>query len=224
MLPYRTNLGLSRHRGFTLVELSIGLVVMALVGGALASFTIGVARGWQASGGSQSASLSSAAATMRIQQIVRNARLTGKCDTGALDGSSAAAVLLWMDDSNNDGVIEENECALLEYDAASRSILKRTIPAGGPTTSMNYATFSSSSTLIAYFRNDATVTQPIARDVDGATFFANAGNGTTDLPTLEFCLKFQQTQSNANGATQIVGSPLIGYGVATVRTPLQRPS
>jgi hypothetical protein len=195
-----------------------------MVGGALATFTLSVAQGWQASGGAQSTSLSSAATTLRIQQIVRNTRLTGKCNTGALDGSSSAAVLLWMDDTNSDGVIQENECAMLEYDSTSRCIIKRTLPSSGSTASMNYATFSSSSTVLANFRGDATVTQPVARDIDGAVFYANAGNGTTDLPSLEFSLKFQRTQTSSNGETQTVGSPLIGYGVATVRTPLQRPS
>jgi hypothetical protein len=207
-----------------LVELCLGLLATAMVGIALASFTVSIAQGWEASGGAQSTSLSSAAATLRIQEIVRNARLTGKCNTGALDGSSSAAVLLWLEDTNADGVIEENECAMLEYDASSRCIIKRTVPSSGSTASMNWATFSSSSTVIANFRGDATVTQPVARDIDGAVFYANAGDGTTDLPTLEFSLKFQRTTTRSDGSTQTVGSPLIGYGVATVRTPLQRPS
>jgi hypothetical protein len=150
--------------------------------------------------------------------------LTGKCNTGALDGSSSAAVLLWLEDTNADGVIEENECAMLEYDASSRCIIKRTVPSSGSTASMNWATFSSSSTVLSNFRGDATVIQPVARDIDGAVFYANAGDGTTDLPTLEFSLKFQRTTTRSDGSTQTVGSPLIGYGVATVRTPLQRPS
>jgi hypothetical protein len=207
-----------------LVELCLGLLATAMVGIALASFTVSIAQGWEASGGAQSTSLSSAAATLRIQEIVRNARLTGKCNTGALDGSSSAAVLLWLEDTNADGVIEENECAMLEYDASSRCIIKRTVPSSGSTASMNWATFSSSSTVLSNFRGDATVIQPVARDIDGAVFYANAGDGTTDLPTLEFSLKFQRTTTRSDGSTQTVGSPLIGYGVATVRTPLQRPS
>jgi hypothetical protein len=207
-----------------LVELCLGLLATAMVGIALASFTVSIAQGWEASGGAHSTSLSSAAATLRIQEIVRNARLTGKCNTGALDGSSSAAVLLWLEDTNADGVIEENECAMLEYDASSRCIIKRTVPSSGSTASMNWATFSSSSTVLSNFRGDATVIQPVARDIDGAVFYANAGDGTTDLPTLEFSLKFQRTTTRSDGSTQTVGSPLIGYGVATVRTPLQRPS
>jgi hypothetical protein len=207
-----------------LVELCLGLLATAMVGIALASFTVSIAQGWEASGGAQSTSLSSAAATLRIQEIVRNARLTGKCNTGALDGSSSAAVLLWLEDTNADGVIEENECAMLEYDASSRCIIKRTVPSSGSTASMNWATFSSSSTVLSNFRGDATVIQPVARDIDGAVFYANAGDGTTDLPTLEFSLQFQRTTTRSDGSTQTVGSPLIGYGVATVRTPLQRPS
>jgi type II secretory pathway pseudopilin PulG len=221
---HSTNLVRPRQRGFTLVELCLGLLATAMIGSALAAFTVTIGKGWQASGGAQSTSLSSAAATLRIQEIVRNARLTGKCDPGALDGSASAAVLLWLEDTNGDGVIQVNECAMIEYDSTSRCIIKRTVPSSGSTASMNYATFSSSSTVLSNFRGDATVTQPVARDIDGALFSANAGDGSTDLPIFEFSLKFQRTQARSNGQTETVGSPLIGYGVAAVRTPLQRPS
>src|SRR3954471_12376899 len=130
MFVDRINFARRRQRGFTLVELSLGLLATAMVMGALAAFTTFVAKGWQESGGVQSLSLSSAAATLRIQEIVRNARLTGQYNAGALDGTSSAAVLLWMDDTNSDGVIQQNECAMLEYDATTRTILKRTVPSG----------------------------------------------------------------------------------------------
>lgn len=220
----RTNLAVSRHRGFTLVELCLGLIATAMVSCALAAFTMSIAKSWQSTGSAQAASLSSAATTMRIEEIVRNSRLTGKYNAGALDGSSSAAVLLWLDDTNGDGAIQENECAMLEYDSASRCILKRTVPSNGSTATLNYATFSSSSTVLSNFRGDATTTQPVARDVDGAVFYANAGDGSTDLPRLEFTIQFQRTQTTSDGGTETVGSPLTSYGVATVRTPLQRPS
>jgi type II secretory pathway pseudopilin PulG len=220
----RNNFARSRRRAFTLVELSLGLLATAMVSAALAAFTVSIAKSWQSTGNAQSASLSSAATTLRIQEIVRNSRLTGKYNAGALDGSSAAAVLLWIDDTNGDGTIQENECAMLEYDSTSRCILKRTVPSNGSTASMNYATFSASSTVLSNFRSEATVTQPVARDVDGAVFYADPGDGSTNLPTLEFSIKFQRTQTLSNGDSETVGSPLISYGVATVRTPLQRPS
>ena len=161
---------------------------------------------------------------MRIQQIVRNARLTGKCNTGAIDGSSAAAVLIWLEDTNGDSTIQNNECALIEYDLVTRSIIKRTVPSGGSATSMNYSTFSSGGSVLTTFRAVATDTRTLASDIDGAVFRADAGDDSTTLPSLEFELKFQRKTTDGDGNTTDVGSPTIGYGVATVRTPLARPS
>jgi hypothetical protein len=159
-----------------------------------------------------------------FQLSVRTARLTGKYNGGALDGSSSAAVVLWLDDTNADGAIETNECALLEYDPSTRSLLYRTVPSTGSTASMTYDTFANGSSVIADMHSAASKTQPVANNLDGAVFYSTPGDGSTDRPMLEFTLKFQRRQDSADNSSEAIGESLVGYGVATVRTPLQRPN
>ena len=113
----RSRIASRRRRGFTFVELVLGMLVTTLVMGAVAALMSAVAQGWTQSAAVTMTATADAQVHLRLQKILRAARQLGYLRTGALDGSSAAqaAVLIWKGDANLDGVPQYSELAILEY-------------------------------------------------------------------------------------------------------------
>src|SRR4051812_41881440 len=93
-----------RGRGFTFVELMIGMVVTALVMTALAALMGAVAQGWRQNATVAASTNLSAQAHLRLQKCLKGVHLIGAVRTGSLDGTSPtnAAMLLWKADSHYD--------------------------------------------------------------------------------------------------------------------------
>src|SRR2546423_9591081 len=106
-----------RPAGFTFVELMIGLVVTALVMGALAGLTTAVAQGWKQGDTTQTTTNVTTQTHLRVKRYLRAARLLGYCEVGSLDNPNCAqaAELFWKGDANADNQIQFSELALLEY-------------------------------------------------------------------------------------------------------------
>ncbi len=110
-------------RGFTFVELMMGMVVTALVLSALSVFVFGVADAWTGSESAQSIFLSGNMAVDHIDRAVRQCTaIDPNATPGNLNNSGApAACMLWHDD-NGDGLIQYSEMSLLQYVPASQTI------------------------------------------------------------------------------------------------------
>src|SRR4051794_4614443 len=190
-----------RARGFTFIELSIGLVITAMVALAAASFAIAMSTAWQRSTTAEASMLSGHQITTRIQQILRSVRYLGACRLGSLStsgGTTEAAILIWRaDDVTVDGKVQTSEMQLLRYehddqDGQGSDAIKlyspwRTNPAGFTDATWTPTDFADVNKIAAFQAKCKSVV--VARAVHGATFAAKGGAAPSPNWTLEFTLK-----------------------------------
>jgi hypothetical protein len=211
----------ARGRGFTFVELCLGLLITTLVMSAMVTFTMAMARSWDASETTQALGLSAAQANQRLQREVRDVKRLGACRRGWItsDGTAPAAIVYWVADLNNDRRIQSNELRMLQHDPAER-VIKRysTAPAATPITIAKTAFYDPA--IFSTFQGMAADVQVIARDVSGARFYFLPGDENTVKPTFEFVLRLERFKKNASSsaADQPLGSTTIN-GAATLRGP-----
>ncbi|MCC7351870.1 MAG: hypothetical protein IT446_15020 [Phycisphaerales bacterium] len=111
-------------RGLTLPELMIGLCIMAIVMVALGAFASALATGWRQSELIQDDSMSATQVTLRLQSLLRDARLYGLLVPGRTpDTNDPAAVLgFWMNDGDGDCQMKLSEIGLLEHDPNDKTL------------------------------------------------------------------------------------------------------
>lgn len=208
------------RRGFTVVELAIGLVVTALVAAAAAAITLAVSQGWTHAERVASSNVSISRTCATIEQTLRGARLIGRWRDGTLNdcGSPNAEVLVWREDMNNDGLVQFEEVSVIEFDGTNLRLVlyKAEFPTAAVRAVAN-TTFASQDALrdsdaIEEFKASAyTVAVPLTAngEVTGAWFNVIAANNKGSRPSFEFALQF-----NVGGRTTMQ------YGTATVRSPV----
>jgi len=206
----------TRVRGFTFVELSIGLVVVALVLTALAAVSLATAEAWKQGsttnpvGNGQtvaSVAVMSNLATTRINHEIQDLLCTGGYFSGTLTTSTGqqASLLLWRTDSNANKSVDPSEVELIQYDATQHAVLKY-LPGATPA-NCDYTTFSNNS-FIATFKAAAAAPIPIARNIDGMQIFVNTPSSSTQLPVVEYRLYFKRD-----------GHSQVAYGSVCLRSP-----
>jgi hypothetical protein len=215
------------NRAFTLVELSIGLLVTALVLGAVGAFTLSVSRAWENSDEMQSSSLTSSQVTMRLLNELRTVQGIGAVISGttAPNVSRAtvppAAVLLWKRDGNPpnytdaDGRIQYSELEVIEYEPSADKNTGHSLYAYTATPlidlQMSRNVFNDPAT-IGEFKKVAT-RRRLATNLDGAKFYVLNGASTVQRPVFEFALSFVRDKTVT---TQ--------YGAVSLRAPATQPS
>ena len=208
----------TRHsrRGFTFVELSIGLVVVAMVLMALAAFSLATAEAWKQGattnpvGNGQtvaSVAVMSNLATTRINHEIQDLLCTGGYFSGTLTSSSGqqASLLLWRTDTNGNKQVDPSEVELIEYDATQHAVLK--YKPGAAPANCNYGTFANNA-YVASFKATAATQEPVARNIDGMQIFVNTPSSLTQLPVVEYRLYFKRD-----------GHSQVAYGSVCLRSP-----
>ena len=133
--------GRHRRRAMTVIELCVGMMVTAMVLGALSALWFAVGEAWRSTGGSQAVASTASQASVRLETAFRQARLIIKLDPGSLDlapGAEPASAFIWRGDYWNtpaqqranpdytvplaDGAIQTAELGLLEHDPAASKI------------------------------------------------------------------------------------------------------
>jgi type II secretory pathway component PulJ len=109
---------------FTLGELVIGIAMTAMVGAALAAFTMSVSQAWTANERIEASATIANGAMARTGALFRRSLAVGAYRPGSLDNSDpqSAAVLVWRADLNGDGRIQLSELELLVFDPVTRRI------------------------------------------------------------------------------------------------------
>ena len=208
-----------RSRAFTLVELMLGLLVTALVMGALAALLAAVAQGWQYSEESQHNSSLVAQAHMRLQRVLKSASLVGAVRTGALNNSAAksAAMMIWKYDANNDWRIQYSELAVLAYHPPGAPENEECICYYELNSDATDTTLASNDEIyddanIDLFMTSGDVSHiRLARNVAGCTFKKNDTYGRT-RPTVEYLFTIRDGDTTQTE-----------YGSAALRTPATMP-
>ncbi|WP_428939948.1 PulJ/GspJ family protein [Fontivita pretiosa] len=211
-----------RH-GFTFVELCLGLVITSLVMSALAAFALAMSSAWKQAEQTQSATVIANQVSAVLQDQIRQARLLGAWRAGSINGSGEnAAVMLWKEAAGGDGIIQDTELSLIEFDPTGHRLL--IYPAGqGSGLNIQYSAFTTTA-VIDNFKVGRTA-RPLARGIWGASFKVS-GTGSGQVPRLQFALRIVPEQRDDNGSVSPDGRarPLIQYGQATLRAPAAIPS
>jgi type II secretory pathway pseudopilin PulG len=109
---------LSSHRGLTLVELCIGMVVMTMIGSALAGFSLSITTQWRSGDGQRQISVSAEQARRVLASVVQASRAV--C---FISSTGNPSVLLWQNDAvTADNKIQLGELMLIEFDPTAASI------------------------------------------------------------------------------------------------------
>jgi prepilin-type N-terminal cleavage/methylation domain-containing protein len=211
-----------RHhpRGFTFVELMMGMIVTGLVLSALAVFVFSVADGWSGSETVQSIYLSGNMGVDRIDRAIRAASMVDPNTThGTLDNSgSPAACMFWHDDGDGDaalagfsgdGQIEFCEMSLLIYSPSTQTINLYSMPT--PTTAAQIAQASLPESQLmtpaAFIASGYVTATPLAHNVTACEFFPVTAT-STERSSLEVIMVVGDSQAK----TTI-------YTTATLRCP-----
>ncbi len=205
---------MSAPRGFTFVELCIGMVVTAMVLSALAAFSLATANAWKAGestnpvGGGKTVATIPVIGTLagaRLDNEIGAAQCTGAYYAGSLTTSTGqqASLLLWKT-AATDNAIEKQEVVLIEYDSADHTIYKYTSTSSAP---VLYATEFSAQSWIATFKSGATKTA-LARNIDGMQFYVHTPTSLSQYPLVEYRLYFSRS-----------GLAQTRYGAVCLRSP-----
>lgn len=208
--------------GFTFPELLLGMIVTAMVGLSCAAVALAVSTGWKSADESNSEFITRGRTTLYVQSLFQGAKRFGVVRNGDLEnpsaGTSAAAVLFWRADLNNDGKIQLKELALIQHSPADDQLLvyQASFPSAAVESSQNITV---DETHLDYpSAPEGFIAQPYvsariaARDVIGARFDAIHMGSTTQRLSLEFLLKMQLGEAT--------DPPTYEYGTATLR-PMQ---
>jgi type II secretory pathway pseudopilin PulG len=193
---------------FTLAELIIGLLLLAIIGSATAALATAVTRGWQVEEGTVSSTLTITRTMLRIQDKIQRAKSLGQFRAGSLTPaptSDGAALLFWRDDANGDGEIQFNETQLLEHDPLNNTLLLWETAFTGPFTK---AMLNEPNAIGEYKLLPHAGSQVMTRGVLGAAFTVITPPTASQRQTFEFRLKF----SGPNGQA-------VEYGTASPRSP-----
>jgi len=102
----------------------IGLCIMTIVMGAMSAFSTALATGWRQGELIQDDSMSATQVTLRLQSLLRDARLFGLLVAGrTADGGDPAAMLgFWMRDDDGDNQMKLSEIGLLEHNPTDQTL------------------------------------------------------------------------------------------------------
>ncbi|MGH7177983.1 MAG: hypothetical protein ACREJC_11425 [Tepidisphaeraceae bacterium] len=193
-------------RGFTFVELCLGLVVTSLVLSALSAFVLAVSNVWQASDAAQCSAIANGQTTLRLQKRLLDAR-----QIGYYRATGPAAVIYWRGDFNGDSKINYSELAVLAHNPTARTlnVYESNSGAGAPDPVWTSAVFSDSGVIDQFIA--ALTPTPIARNISEATFEVQNAGGSTVCPTLHFSLGFRNndvTEFEAGAVSLRAAAPL----------------
>jgi prepilin-type N-terminal cleavage/methylation domain-containing protein len=221
-----------RHpRGFTLVELSIGMVITSLVIGAAASFMLAVSSSYRAADNDAAMQVIDTQVHARLQKEIRGACLIGAVRPGSLTNPmvAPAAVLIWAKDGNStsipvvnpDGLVQDAEIVMLEYDPANKVINKYTAASTPQGSTRTWTAMENTPPdQFAGFKSGKTATI-LLKNVTACTFNRIYDSTSSASPVLEYRLEMKKSDSTNSFAGGAGVSDI--YGVATVRAPVAQP-
>ena len=221
----------------TLTELIVGLMITAMVAGALAALWGAVGTNWQAASSSENMSLRTGQVVTRLEGLFRAARYVCQWTPGSNDGQTApASAFLWRSDYWNaagtvtnpadfkgtvpDGVVQVAELAVVEFDvASSRIYLYQAMDPARMTADQRtragvvwtWADLSKATTVSTFKALDFVQKTVVTEGVTGVTFNMPAAV-TGGRPAFEFTLSMSKNDCKASV-----------YSTATLRAPAQRP-
>ena len=190
---------LAHRQGFTFAELIIGLLLLALIGGATAAVAAAISRGWQVGTSTASSSITISRTLIRIQDKVQRAKALGECRSGSLNpgvGAEGAALFFWREDVDGDGKMQLEETQILEHDPVTKELVIWDTEFPDPLTRVNsngpFATtmLSAANAITQHKARPYSKKHTITRGVRGAVFNLITPTAAEQRPQFDFQLKF----------------------------------
>jgi len=235
-------------RGFTIIELMMGISITAMVMAALGAVCMATANGWRQGEFTRSAWISGSGAASQVQRALRDAKYIGYIVPGDLTATPAvpASVFYWRADDfdgDADGVLQIGEMGLIEFDTTERSLIRYEAKAwsaslspsellqlgGDPQYHLQRSDLVNNASAGAQFKTYLTntglgVVTPIARNISAAQFTGIRTDEVT--PTGRSVVQFQLRVERLNDATVPggQGGASIERSSVTLRAPTTRPT
>jgi hypothetical protein len=226
-----------QSHGFTVVELSMGLVIVSMIMLAIAGIMTAVAQAWTDQEMNQSIQVQANQVYVRVQHILSAAKYVAQYNAGSLNGSSIGYIIFWRADdypaSPNDETVQSGEMAAIAQDPTTSTLwLYEAIPysqmsstqytAAGVVQPWSY--WTNPSNIAAFQTSNFLQKIPLGGpgnlsnpsyylQVNGATFYVYSLAGTSQLPVIEFALAFSRNNQSLNL-----------YSSTTFRGPSTQPS
>lgn len=143
------------RRGLTLVELSLGLVLLSLIGAALGSVMLSASNAWSFQQESQDAMAGDRQASHQVYQLLRKAKRIGLAtkddqtvDPVLIDGApsivrSASGVgghmMIWREDANGDGIMQASEISLVAHNTTDSTLQLFEMPQSSVVAAVQFA-------------------------------------------------------------------------------------
>jgi Tfp pilus assembly protein PilW len=172
------------RRGFTFIELCLGMVMTAIISGAVASFLLSVSACWNATENLHNATIRANQFSERLAGRIRDAKRIGYWKNASAGG---AAMIFWRD-CDNDGVMVRTELSVVQYAPLTQTIDLYTAPVvnGDVGAEWTPAEFTDPSA-IAVFSAGLTP-EPMIRNVSAADLGVANATSTDVAPTVSWTL------------------------------------
>jgi type II secretory pathway pseudopilin PulG len=225
-----------KFKGFTLVELCLGIALTALVLGALASFLLAMSRAWQSTENTNASILAATQISKRVERELSSAKYIGAVSNGS--GGGNASVFYWADDNFggvSDGAVQFGEMRMIEFDTAGRSILLRRAKPIGSMTPEQLAEASrvisaletDDPAVAAFFKTRSFVDSPLPLGGRG-TSFTTAGTQGLEIDRVLFSRE-RNRDENAQNVRFVLGvknraAQAVQSATVALRAPTTRPA
>ena len=210
------------HRpAFTIVELSMGLLVVAIILAALAGVAVAMSSGWKATETQDNLQVARRQTSTQIYHNIRSARYIGMAaadnsnSSGGTVLGKGAAVIFWKGDTNAGTTMYAYQVAVVEHDMNAATLRLYQLPqtAAGAMTQFLTSDVDDSGDADKFKAMNGVTSQVIGRDVSTVTFKLLPVSSTRQRQALEFQIKYKSGDQEQ-----------LEYGTATVRGPQAPPS
>lgn len=201
-----------RPKGFTLTELMISLIIIALVGGALVSLGEAVHKGWKATENQSNLEMSVNGASNQVQTLLRSSLWIGvvysdsnvaasdvstahgvkAIDPGILSAGTGAACFFWTGESAIDKMYIK-DMRVIEHDLINNTLVLWMIPPDAPNanTIFNSTDMSSPAKVVQFKNLPYAMKRTIATGVVQCKFTGWGVNSSTNIRTIEAMITFR---------------------------------
>jgi Tfp pilus assembly protein PilV len=201
----RTNRRRPRRRGFTLIELCLGLLVVAMIMSALAAFALAVSNCWKYSDASEASAISGNQAVIRLQRRLHDAKRVGYCRN-----APQAALVYWAADADGDGKMQFSELAMIRFNDSEHTLqLRQAVVAPGDSDDV-VAFAQLNDAAILQRVQDSSTAVPLIQHVSNVNLAVEHANDPALAPTVQIALTLPSLSPAQTTTTQLVAATLRG--------------
>src|SRR5688572_10208847 len=164
--------------GFTVVELSMGLLVMTIIFAALSGLALAMSNGWKATEAVDSLQVARRQTSTQLYHNIRSAKFIGRATADDLDssgpgpGGTGAVMIFWKGDRDPGTIMYAYQIAVIEHDLATATLRLYSLPktAGAAMTQFKDYDVNDTDDVAEFKKIPGVTSQVIGRNVVSVTF------------------------------------------------------